>query len=72
MDHHSCDCYFGFWGWPHWKIGRQLGSGIRAFRDGLKTDEPQDDVEEEFEEEAAEEKPKKKKKKKKAKKESEE
>ena len=53
------------------KLGGELGSGIRAFREGLKTDEPQEDVEEEFEEEAAEEKPKKKKKKK-AKNESEE
>jgi sec-independent protein translocase protein TatA len=46
------------------KLGGELGSGIRAFREGLKTDESQNDVEEEVEEAPAEEKPKKKKKKK--------
>lgn len=52
------------------KLGGELGSGIRAFREGLKTNDSQEDVDEIEEEAAAEEKAKKKKKKKKAKEES--
>lgn len=44
------------------KLGGELGSGIRAFREGLKTNDSQE--EEEAVEEVVEEKPKKKKKKK--------
>ena len=45
------------------KLGGELGAGIRSFREGLKTNDTQEDAEV-IEEVAAEEKPKKKKKKK--------